>query len=162
MKRVSSPSTLRPMNLLDREFADLGELLIERDSNGSPIEFTPQARYGKAEESSLHRYGAGKFCKFRVTGLPGSSGVYLLASDGTVVYVGRAVNLQKRFSMGYGNISPKNCYQGGQQTNCRINQLVLQAAKQGKSLRIFIHECQDQESFEARLIAHLKPEWNRT
>ncbi len=149
------------MTFLDREFADLGELLIERARDGSPVEFAPQARYDKGEGSSLHRYGTGTFCKFRVTDLPGSSGVYLLISDCTVVYVGRAVNLQKRFSMGYGNISPKNCYQGGQQTNCRINQLVLQAARQGKSLRIFIHECQDQESFEARLIAHLKPEWNR-
>jgi hypothetical protein len=82
------------MTFLDREFADLGELLIERAPDGSPIEFTPQARYGKV--SSLHRYGTGPFCKFRVTGLHGSSGVYLLISDGTVVYVGRAVNLQKR------------------------------------------------------------------
>ncbi|MBZ0212790.1 MAG: GIY-YIG nuclease family protein [Nitrospirae bacterium] len=147
---------------MDREFNDTGAISFDRDAGGRIREFAPQARYAGATESRLHRYGKGTFCRFKLLGLPSSSGVYMFLVDNCVVYVGRAIDVRKRFTMGYGNISPKNCYEGGQQTNCRINQLVLGSASAGSDIRILVHLCDDQAELEQRLIAHLKPAWNRT
>ena len=30
-----------------------------------------------------------------------------------------------RYNNGYGRISPRNCFQGGQSTNCRVNNLIF-------------------------------------
>ncbi len=145
-----------------RGFTDLGELILQLDEHGSPLEFEPQGRYKNASTSKLHRYGAGTFCKFKVNGLPVRSGVYVFLVEGIAKYVGKAVRLKERFAMGHGNISPKNCFVGGQQTNCRLNQLILNTAKKGHSIRVLVHECSDQDSFESDLIADLSPDWNRT
>lgn len=147
-------------SFLGRDFQDYAELLLERDADGLPIEHAPQERYSKAGSSRLHRYGAGTFCRFRIPGLPHESGVYIFLEDDRPVYVGKAVDLFKRFYMGYGNVSPKNCFEGGQQTNCRVNQLVLGSVRQGRAVRVLVHTCHDQDSFEAALIAHLSPIWN--
>ena len=50
-----------------------------------------------------------------------------LALDGDLRYVGECANLSARFNVGYGNISPKNCFSGGQETNCRLNNLLYEA-----------------------------------
>lgn len=149
-------------SFLGRDFLDLGELVIERGVTGAPTEFAPQQFYAKAEKCKLHRYGEGNFCKFRVTGLPNESGVYVFVAEGTPRYVGKAINLKQRFGMGYGSISPRNCFQGGQQTNCRINKLVLDLAKEGRPIRLLVHACTDHDSFESLLIGHLNPPWNRS
>jgi len=159
------PTTLpssTSIEILGRQFKDLGQVVLELNEEGSPREFAPQLRYAKANSFKLHKYGEGNYCKFRVAGLPQTSGVYIFSVDGNAVYVGKAANLFKRFYMGYGNISPKNCYEGGQQTNCRINQLVLAVSGTVGVPHILIHECADHDSFESSLIAVLKPRWNLT
>jgi hypothetical protein len=45
--------------------------------------------------------------------------------------------LSARFNAGYGNISPKNCFKGGQETNCRVNNLVHSAALAGERISTY-------------------------
>ena len=146
---------------LGRNFISFGSPTFTCDSNGQIKEEAPQDRYHKADRYGLHQYGAGKFCKFTLRGLPTTSGVYVLCVNQIPQYVGRAVHLQKRFSAGYGNISPKNCYEGGQPTNCRINQLILRSALAGHPIELFVLACDDFVALEKMLILHLKPDWNR-
>jgi hypothetical protein len=82
------------------------------------------------------------------------------------LYVGQCENLEIRWGMtGYGGISPRNCYQGGQQTNCRINNLIYRETKVGVELRLWFHllkgDKQKRLAVEKRLIAALQPTWNR-
>lgn len=67
-------------------------------------------------------YGKGSFCKFKIDKYLKEKGLYCFAIDDKIVYIGRCVNtFAQRINAGYGNISPRNCFKGGQPTNCRIN-----------------------------------------
>jgi len=78
-----------------------------------------------------------------------------------VRYVGECQNLSARFNMGYGQISPRNCYEGGQRTNCRVNQLILKAVRTGYHVELLFHETSDRQAVEGELIAELAPLWNK-
>ena len=80
--------------------------------------------------------------------------------DDVPTYVGKAVHLRKRFELGYGNISPKNCFVGGQQTNCRLNKLILEAALKSQTIELFTTTCTDHDVLEMALISQLRPAWN--
>src|SRR5438876_992068 len=101
-------------------FARVASLDPKRGPDGSPLELMPQSRYAKAAESQLHAHGAGPFCKFAIPWSLSGAGVYIITLDGRPVYVGECRHLAQRFNMGYGTIQPKNCYVGGQSTNCRV------------------------------------------
>ena len=98
----------------------------ERNFDGTIRELMPQVRYNNAAGWSLHQYGDGPFCKFKIPRNLNFSGVYALSVDHEIRYIGECEKLSQRFNAGYGNISPRNCFKGGQQTNCRINSLLLQ------------------------------------
>lgn len=146
---------------LGRTFRSYGSPRFERHPDGSIRADDPQSRYAKADLYALHKYGAGSFCKFKIPGLPTTSGVYILCISGVPRYVGKAVHLRKRHAMGYGNISPKNSFVGGQQANCRINQLILTAAQSGDEVELSALACEVNDQLERGLIQYLKPEWNR-
>ena len=110
----------------------------------------------------LHKYGDGSFCKFKIPNDYQKAGVYILNVDESPKYVGECQNLSTRFNSGYGNISPRNCYTGGQQTNCRINKLILDMIKKGNHIKLFFQETNDRFLLEDMLIEKLHPEWNRT
>ena len=83
----------------------------------------------------------------------------------TVLYVGQSQNLEERWGpRGYGNISPRNCYMGGQETNCRINNLIYREASAGTELDLWFHQVEGDKNvriaIESRLVAILKPLWN--
>jgi hypothetical protein len=63
--------------------------------------------------------------------------------------------------MGYGQISPRNCYEGGQATNCRINRLVLEHATSGACLLLWFHPTGQSDGVERELIRAIQPSWNR-
>ncbi len=67
--------------------------------------------------------------------------------------------------MGYGHISPRACFKGGQDTNCRINNLILQGVNISLDLdlwfRLIEGDVLDRVSIERELIATLHPPWNR-
>ena len=160
------------MKIGQREFTLICPIAPETDAAGAIKEFTPAGRYQNEAGLALNAYGQGPFCKFRIPrrhpelGALGLVGVYALVdAEGAVLYAGQCDNLERRFYEGYGNISPRNCYQGGQSTNCRINHWILAALKAGDSLRLFFHPTPGNRAaaaaLETELIQALNPPWNR-
>lgn len=139
----------------------VGTLEPDRAPGGDVVEFTPQDRYENRSRVALHAWGAGPFCRFRVPGAPAAEGVYVLTSDGEVRYVGEAVNLRERWGLaGYGSIQPRNCFKGGQPTNCKLNSLVLRSVQAGRQLDLYFVEVENRKAVEAELIRRLRPPWN--
>lgn len=133
----------------------------ETGPDGLPLECMPQAKYAKAAQTRLNRHGQGPFCRFSVSGLPATSGVYAVTVGRILKYVGIANDLRQRWGpQGYARIHPKNCYVGGQSTNCKVNNRILRAAKEGSKVELWIHETPDPRLLEERLIDELDPPWN--
>lgn len=105
--------------------------------------------------------GEGPFCRFRVPASLSETGVYAFVTGATVLYVGQSANLANRFNMGYGHISPRNCYAGGQATNCRVNKLVLHESEAGQALHLWFKQTHNVDETERHLVTTLQPHWNR-
>lgn len=149
------------MRLSDIEFEWVADVDPDRDANGRPIELMPQARYKRASSTPLNPHGSGPFCRFKVQGLPRSPGVYALLVGGRVTYVGKGQNLEERWGpRGYATISPRNCFVGGQSTNCKVNNRILQAAQRGVSISLWVHPTANPGPVEAFVIRELDPPWN--
>ena len=137
----------------------------ERDADGSVHQYQPQGSYEKRDSVALNAYGKGSFCRFRVPANLTQSGVYLIVTNDRLAYVGECQDFSQRFNTGYGQISPKNCYRGGQETNCRINALILNCATSGWPIDVhFIPtpEPSDRFALEAAYIRAYRPPWNRS
>jgi hypothetical protein len=134
---------------------------VIRDDVGRVVEFMPQSRYSKAAEIPLNRYGLGPFVKFKIPRNYRKSGVYGLTDAEGLRYIGEAADLSARYNNGYGNISPRNCYKGGQETNCRLNALIYQTIANGLLPELWFHETPNYKMIEAELRRELTPEWNR-
>jgi hypothetical protein len=147
------------MDVFGHRFYPVGPLVPERE-NGQVRQLMPQAAFAGAKATRLNRYGAGPFCRFRIPANLPLRGVYALVVDQQVKYVGKCEHLSKRFNMGYGQISPRNCFEGGQNTNCKINRLVLKVVEAGGEVRLWFHETDAEDRIEARLIAQHRPPWN--
>jgi hypothetical protein len=149
------------MRIAEYEFERVCDISPLRHADGSVILFAPQARYRNERNLPLHRYGAGAFCKFTISRSVRASGVYILAIGDEVRYVGECVNLSARFNAGYGNISPKNCFSGGQSTNCRLNHHVHMAIQAEETVTLWFLQTANHKSIEAKLRLALRPIWNR-
>jgi len=135
---------------------------IEPERAGDRIRrFMPQVEYNNVRLLPLNPYGAGPFCRFRIPSGLHAQGVYAITSGEKVMYVGECVDLSKRFNMGYRQISPRNCYKGGQETNCRINSLVLHHADGGGQPGLWFVRTPHRKRVEAELIHTYNPPWNR-
>lgn len=137
---------------------------VERDAGGTIKRFQPQGDYAGRDEVPLSRYGAGSFCSFRVPDGISRPGVYLIVTGDRLAYVGECQNFSQRFKTGYGQISPKNCYKGGQETNCRVNKLILKCAESAWAIDVHFLEAVEPEqrfSLETACIAAYAPPWNR-
>jgi hypothetical protein len=132
-----------------------------REQDGSVREYLPQTGSANAEGLPLHKYGRGPFCKFTIPANLEVPGVYALVARGQVLYIGECAGLSSRYNMGYGNISPRNCFVGGQQTNCRINNLILQQAKAGAGVDLWFNETNNYKAIEQELREAFRPSWNR-
>lgn len=128
---------------------------------GTIREFNLRARYRNTRRLMPNAYGNGPFCKFSIPSNLQNPGVYALTADEEVIYVGECVNLTLRFNSGYGNISPRNCYAGGQLTNCRINHSIYAAAETRHQIDLWFLETRDRNAIESELIQALRPKWNR-
>lgn len=148
------------MNLSGYEFEHVCGIEPRRDAAGAIAIVLPQARYKGAATVALNRYGSGPFCKFTVPNRYTFSGVYLLLIGDEARYVGECANLSARFNAGYGNISPRNCFKGGQETNCRVNNLVYVAAMSGESVALWFHSTASYKEIEATMRAALRLAWN--
>ena len=142
-------------------FTYICDIEPERNEDGTLRAFAPQHRYSNAKGLALHKYGTGPFCKFKIPGNITKSGVYAFVVNDRVKYVGECENLTKRFNMGYGSISPRSCYRGGRETNCRINTLLFRSMSEGLKVALWFHETYDYKKVESELRAQEKFEWNR-
>lgn len=134
-------------------FESIGEIVPERDENGAYLEHMPQDRFDRAANTPLHAYGTGPFCRFKIARGNKGAGIYVLTSDGVSVYVGQCVDLGKRWGPnGYGGISPRNCFVGGQSTNCRVNAAILAEAKAMRIIELFL----DRSVAASRIASQLK------
>ena len=143
----------------------------DSDSDGKIAEFTPADNYENAGGLCLNAYGQGPFCRFRIPdtsaelgNLKKAVGVYTLVDEsGAVLYIGETIDLFRRFNAGYGQISPRNCYKGGQGPNCRINSKILSFLKDGHALWLLFGRLSDRKvarAIEGALIGECKPAWN--
>ncbi len=147
-------------------FRHIGQIEPECGTDGAMLELMPQSRYKDAETVPLHAYGTGPFCRFRIGRQCREPGLYVLTLDDEPVYAGECTDLGKRWgSNGYGGISPRNCFRGGQQTNCRVNAAILEAAKRGCRLDLWFcpldSDTGTRRSTETEVIQSLMPPWNR-
>lgn len=100
------------------------------------------------------------FCKFKPN-LPKIKGVYLWVDDeDEIIYIGEGENLYKRFNNGYGNISPRNCYKGGQSTNVKMNRVALSYFNNNRSIDIYICESSEHKRIEHELLSLIKTQYN--
>lgn len=143
-------------------FQHICEISPEIHDKGEIKEYLPQTRYENIDNSPMHEHGIGPFCKFKIPAEHrGKSGIYIIFRDKYPVYIGECEDLRNRFNAGYGNISPRNCFIGGQPTNCRINNLILQAIKNGSSIKLFFYGTAERIKIEQNFIGHLSPDWNK-
>jgi hypothetical protein len=149
------------MRIAGFEFAHVCDIEPLRDTDMRVRRFMPQDRYQNVRNLPLNKYGAGQFCKFKIPNCFQISGVYVLAVDDEVRYVGECANLSARFNAGYGNISPKNCFKGGQETNCRLNNIVYIATQAGKRISLWFFQTASYKSVELTLRTSLNAAWNR-
>lgn len=148
------------MNVEGFNFAFVADIVPQRTTEDAIHALLPQARYANARGDPLNRYGAGPFCKFTIPRSYHHSGVYLILAGDHLKYVGECANLTARFNAGYGNISPKNCFKGGQETNCRLNNLIYIATTGGEPLTLWFHATADYKTIEATLRSKLRAPWN--
>jgi hypothetical protein len=151
----------QPLAIDCYEFRHVCDIKPVRSANGSLRLYMPQERYRNVRSLPLNRYGEGPFCKFTIDKGFQTTGVYALTVEGLIRYVGECANLSSRFNVGYGNISPKNCFKGGQETNCRLNNLIYTTAEAGQCIALWFLPTADFKSIEAFLRSSLRPNWNR-
>lgn len=137
------------------------EIEPEKDGDGKFFELMPQSRYKRYGIDRLNRHGQGPFCRFRVPRDMPYSGVYAVTVSGIISYIGECVNFSVRWGpTQYGTISPKNCFVGGQSTNCKINSRVLKSCSEGKSVKLWFHQTDNYKALEYELLAKINPSWN--
>lgn len=140
------------LNVCGYEFRFIQQLIPECE-NGKVKEYAPQKEY------PLNPNGAGTFCRFSICA-PSVSGVYLWVAAGEIIYIGETVNLAQRFNVGYGYISPENCYAGGQSTNCKMNKVVMEYYKKGESIDLYFLQTKDYKQIELALLRQIHTKYN--
>ena len=145
------------------KFYSICKIKLELDEQGSIKEYFPQNRYDNSKGLPLHKYGKGPFCKFKIKSestidIPG---VYVLAVNDAPKYVGECEDLGRRFNMGYGNISPRACFNGGQSTNCRVNHLIFSEVKKGASIELYFYPTEEFKQIEELIRSAMRLDWNK-
>ena len=128
-------------------------LIPETNSLGLALKFYPHKLYKGYRK--LHRFGLGPFCSFSVNA-DNVPGVYILVSNGELLYIGQTCNLNQRFNNkvfgSYGFITPNACYEGGQSTNFKINQLVLRKFEAGEPVLLYFLPTLEHKRIEKELL----------
>ena len=151
------------LEIQDHTFDYTCEIIPDLNEEGGVIEILPQSQYENKKNLGLNKFGEGPFCKFTIDRKhSGKTGVYVILVNNVIQYVGECDDFFKRFGMGYGNISPRNCFEGGQSTNCRINSDILSVFKLKKSIQLYFLETDDRFRIEHEIIINLNPPWNKT
>lgn len=158
--KVNDQAFLEIEKELNVHFIKATEIRLLRDEKGSYVDF-PQLRFNNVKN---YPYLAGinestEFCHFKPD-LPKGKGVYLWVVDDEIIYLGEAVDLRSRFNSGYGNISPRNCFKGGQSTNVKMNRVALRYFKEGKRIDIYIIKTDKHKEIELFLLNRIVTPYN--
>lgn len=150
---------VNPIYIGGYRFVFVQELRPELDISGSVYTYQPQGKYANKKKLPLLPEAVGaEFCRFRLKNAEDVSGVYAWVSGGdNVIYIGETKRLRTRFYSGYGIISPRNCYKGGQKTNCKMNKVVLEYYRAGTELYLYFLKTPNYKSIEEKLIKCKKP-----
>lgn len=158
---MDSQDSLDMIDLMGYPFRFVAEIKPDRNINGKFRQYLPHVLYEKQLTSNLHQYGLGPFCNFTVSkDWQGLSGVYALCDTRGLLYIGQCIDLVQRFNAGYGNISPRNCYKGGQSTNCKINAMILKKYLGGDKVYLYFYNTNDYDRVEHKLINSFRPLYN--
>lgn len=149
------------IRLGDYTFRHICRIEPDRNADGSIQEHMPQSRYLNRRGLSVHADGKGPFCRFCIPKRYNVSGVYALTADDRLRYIGECISLSSRFNNGYGQIAPRNCFKGGQATNCWVNNQILLEAQRGSRLDLWFFDNDDHKATEKDLLRGPKPPWNR-
>ena len=147
-------------------FSYAGPIRPERDERSEVIGKLPQSKFHNTQNLQLHNYGEGSFCGFQAALGWKWGGVYVLMNGDNPLYVGECQELEKRWgAAGYGRIYPRACFKSGQETNCRINNLIYKGAKTGAEFDLWFRcvkgDKQARLAVERKLVEALRPPWNR-
>ena len=127
--------------------------------SGQIREFFPDQEYRGT--APLHKYGKGPFCVFTIPiTTSGLDGIYAVTADNELMFMGACDDLYEKFHFQYGHIQPRDCYSGGHPEQCRINQLVMSEAKEGRSLKLYFLASDARDALLSEFIRTLKPKWN--
>ncbi len=160
LKKTNKPykrlGSLTPSRFLQKRFSNVPE------REGEAIyTYSPQDRCKRKAELPLlpEAENGAAFCRFRLKNAEAAAGVYawVVDGEGCPVYIGEARNLKTGFHSGYGIISPRNCYKGGQKTNCKMNTVVLALSQEGKTVHLYFYKTADYKNVELALIRHYHP-----
>ena len=102
------------------------------------------------------------FCEFKLKNdkVKNIAGVYLWVLNNEIIYIGETERLKDRFNTGYGTISPRNLFKGGQSTNCKMNRVVLNNTKLNKCIIIYFCNTLEHKELEKKLLSKYKPKYN--
>jgi len=137
--------------------------IVPRLEAGKLFKHNPASRYLNRRKLKTHDHGQKQFCHFKILNDDHTirePGVYAITVDGETKYIGRCVNLKKRFNAGYGQISPRNCFIGGQLTNCRINNLILQSSEEQKIVKLYFCKNARYKEMESEILRATIYSWN--
>lgn len=152
-------------------FEFLDDIRPKRDQNGI-IEYAPKDEYyNNRKDCPLNKHGRGPFCTFSIANAPAESGVYLwiiqdpvepiTENNENIIYIGETENFKKRFGgSNYGTISLRNCYKGGQSTNCKMNHRVWCESKRENTISIYFYATPHHEEVEKILLSSIKTKYN--
>lgn len=134
------------MEVCGYEFETVSRLVPDRTDGGVVAVSVPQREYDANEERSVHPDGWGPFCRFELPSDRASRpGVYLVTVDDEAVYVGEASDVGERFTDGYGDVAPADCFEGGDRRACRVNTAVFHAVRAGRDVHVHVHSTADFE-----------------
>lgn len=161
-RAVHAAHTTGTLTLDGQTFHHTVRISPDAGPDGKPLEDMPQQRYHAADSTPLNCHGCGPFCRFSVPGLPAAAGLYAVTVAQELAYVGIATkSLRQRWGpSGYARIQPRNCFKGGQSTNCKVNHAILLAAREGRAVDLWMRLAEDPRPLEERLIAEFAPPWN--
>lgn len=156
---VKTNQVAKTLDVYGHRFRLLQRLIPQTNADDEVFRDYPHERYNNEKNHKLLHHGKGPFCRFSIHewALPG---VYLWVVDDTIIYIGETENLQKRFNAGYGLISPRKCFEGGQHTNCKMNNVLLSLHEQGKAVELYFYQTPDHQMLERNLLAKIRPPYN--
>lgn len=149
----------KTFSLMGYNFEFIQQLIPECNADGSVKKYYPQKSYDNIKNLPLLKNGNGAFCRFQIDA-EDVPGVYLWVVNNEVIYIGETAKLRMRFNTGYGNISPRNCFIGGQSTNCKMNKVAMSYFENGNSINLYFLKTTDYKKIELELLHSMKTKYN--